>query len=138
MLDTNVVSEMMRPRPDPVVLAWLDAQVSDGVFITAVTAAELLYGVERLAAGHRRAALENAIGQLLDIDFGGRILPFDAIAAVEYARIVIECERYGRPIGMADAMIAASSLAAGVGTIATRNVSDFQDSGAHIVDPWAT
>jgi predicted nucleic acid-binding protein len=137
VLDTNVVSEVMRSQPDVRVLEWLDEQVTDGVYITAVTAAELLYAVERLPAGHRRSTLENAVGELLDIDFGGRILAFDSLAAIEYARIVIECERYGRPIGMADAMIAASSLAAGVDAIATRNVADFRDTGARIVDPWS-
>jgi predicted nucleic acid-binding protein len=136
VLDTNVVSEVMRPRPDARVLAWLDEQVVDGVYLTAVTAAELLHGVERLPAGHRRSTLENAVGELLDIDFGGRILPFDSLAAIEYARIVVECEHDGRPIGRADAMIAASALAAGADTIATRNVADFHDTGAHIVDPW--
>lgn len=136
VLDTNVVSEVMRPTPDPRVLAWLDEQVADGVFLTAVTAAELLYGVERMPAGRKRSTLEKAVGELLDIDFGGRILPFDSLAAIEYARIVIECERYGRPIRIADAMIAAAALAAGVDTIATRNVADFRDTGANIVDPW--
>jgi predicted nucleic acid-binding protein len=86
VLAANVVSEVMRPRPDARVLAWLDQQVADGVYLTAVTAAELLHGVERLPAGHRRSTLENAVGELLDIDFGGRILPFDAHAAIEYAR----------------------------------------------------
>lgn len=136
VLNTDVVSEVMRPEPDARVLAWLDGQAADGVFLTAVTAAELLYGVERMPTGRKRSTLENAVGELLDIDFGGRILPFDSLAAIEYARIVIECERYGRPIGMADAMIAAAALAAGVDTIATRNVADFRDTGANIVDPW--
>lgn len=136
VLDTNVVSEVMRPDPDARVLAWLDEQAADGVFLTAVTAAELLYGVERLPAGRRHSTLENAVGELLDIDFGGRIVPFDSLAAIEYARIVIERERYGRPIGMADAMIAAAALAAGIDTIATRNVADFRDTGVCLVDPW--
>jgi predicted nucleic acid-binding protein len=137
VLDTNVVSELMRPRPHPAVVEWVDAQITEGAFITSVTAAELLFGVERLPRGQRRATLENALGEMLDFEFCGRILAFDALSAIEYARVVIDREAAGRPISMADAMIAASTLGHGIDRLATRNVSDFADTGVELVDPWA-
>lgn len=136
VLDTNVVSELMRAEADQRVIDWLDGQIAEGVFITSVTAAELLHGVERLPHGQRKARLAKAVGELLDIEFGGRILPFDALAAVEYARVLADRSAQGRPVSMADAMIAATAIAYGIDALATRNAPDFDGTGIDVVDPW--
>lgn len=135
VLDTNVISELVRDRPDPGVLAWVDARPVADLHLTSVTVAELLYGVERLPPGRRRAGLGAAVGDLVTVDFAGRVLPFDTAAAVAYAQVVAERDRAGRPIGMADAMIAAVALEAGA-VLATRNVKDFAGVGIDLVDPW--
>lgn len=136
VLDTNVVSELMKREAGQNVIDWLDGQITDGVFITSVTAAELLHGVQRLPNGQRKARLAHAVGELLDIEFGGRILPFDALAAVEYARVLVDRSERGLPVSMADAMIAATALASGVAAVATRNTADFDHTGVEVVDPW--
>ncbi len=138
VLDTNVVSEPMRREPDPGVVAWLDAQVTDELYITSVTAAELMHGVERHPPGRRRSQLADAIADLLDIDFGGRILPFDVSAAFDYSIVMGARDLGGVPIGMADAMIAAVVLSTGAEALATRNTKDFEGIGLHLVDPWTT
>ncbi len=135
VLDTNVISELVRHRPDPGVLAWVDARSVADLYVTSVTVAELLYGVERLPPGRRRAGLGAAVGDLITVDFAGRVLPFDAAAAVTYAQVVAERERAGHPIGMADAMIAAVALEVGA-VLVTRNVKDFAGVGLDLVDPW--
>lgn len=135
VLDTNVVSELMRPDPAMGVVAWVDRRPADEVFVTAVTAAELLYGVARLPDGARRATLARKLRELLEDDFEGRVLPFDASAADHYATIVVSRERAGRPILMADAQIAA--ICRGFDAdLATRNVKDFADTGVRILNPW--
>lgn len=135
VLDTNVVSELFRPRPDPAVVRWLDAQPAGEVAITAVTAAELLYGVARLPVGRRQAALAEAVVAVLRVDFDGRILPFDAAAAESYAEIVAARERDGRPISQADAQIVATCASLGL-PLATRNTKDVTGAGVTLVDPW--
>lgn len=135
VLDTNVLSELVRKRPDPGVLGWLDSFPSDEVATTAITAAELLYGVGRLSPGRRRSALLEAVNALLGEDLQGRVLPFDSAAAEHYAEVVADRERLGRPIGMADAQIAAVCHARGT-VLATRNIKDFTDTGVDLVDPW--
>ncbi|RZQ59949.1 type II toxin-antitoxin system VapC family toxin [Amycolatopsis suaedae] len=136
ILDTNVVSELMRQAPEPAVVAWADRRSAGELFLTAVTAAELLHGVARLPAGKRRSALTEHIRGLLDTDFDGRILPFTADAAVEYAVVIAARERAGRPITVADAQIAAIARVYGA-TLATRNVADFAGTGVALADPWA-
>lgn len=136
VLDTNVVSELMRTEPDSTVVSWLDAEAADDVFITAVTAAELVFGLERMPHGARRQRLASAIGDMLEFDFADRILPFDAHAALEYGTVVAGRERLGRPIGMADAMIVATALSADAALVATRNTRDFADTGIALFDPW--
>lgn len=135
VLDTNVVSELTRRHPDEGVLAWLDALPTSQIFTTAVTAAELLYGVARLPAGHRKAGLAAAVHELLDDDFRGRVEAFDAAAAAHYGSIVSHRETAGRPISVADAQIAAicRKLQA---ALATGNVRDFEHTGLELVDPW--
>ena len=134
-LDTNVISELARHAPDPGVLSWLDSLDISDVATTAVTAAELRYGVTRLPEGHRKRELTAVIRGILNEDFHGRILPFDERASVRYADIVAGRERIRRPIGVADAQIAA--ICRDVGAIlATRNTADFEETGTELIDPW--
>lgn len=134
-LDTNVISELMREDPAADVVAWVDRHPPDEVFVTAVTAAELLYGVARLPDGRRKTILTHKIRELLDDDFDGQMLAFDRHAASFYAQIVASRERNGRLISMPDAQIAAMCRAHDAG-LATRNVKDFADTGVTVVDPW--
>jgi len=135
VLDTNVISEALRPLPSAKVLAWLRSEPIASVFTTAITEAELLYGVALLPDGGRRRALEAAIMQVLATQFSGRILPFDSTAAREFADIAATRRQGGRPIGEADARIAAIARSRGA-LLATRNVVDFADCGLTLVDPW--
>lgn len=135
VLDTNVISELTRRAPDPGVISWLDSLTVSEVATTAVTAAELRYGVARLPAGHRKRELTAAIRGLLNEDFHGRVLPFDERASVRYADIVSGREQTGRPIGVADAEIAAICRDLGA-TLATRNIADFEETGIELVNPW--
>jgi predicted nucleic acid-binding protein len=134
-LDTNVISELARQVPDAGVLSWLDSlDVADAV-TTAVTAAELRYGVARLPDGHRKRELTAVIHGILTEDFQGRVLPFDERASVRYAEIVTDRERLGRPIGVADAQIAAICRDLGA-ILATRNTADFEETGIELINPW--
>ncbi|TDD47708.1 type II toxin-antitoxin system VapC family toxin [Saccharopolyspora elongata] len=135
ILDTNVLSEVTRQAPDADVLAWLDSLPAAEVATTAITAAELLYGVTRLPDGHRKTSLNAAVHALINDDFHGRVEPFDAPAAAEYAVVVSERERLGRPISAADAQIAAICRARRA-TLATRNTKDFEETGIELVNPW--
>ncbi len=135
MLDTNVVSELMRQEPDDAVVQWVDRYPADEVYITAVTAAELSYGVARLPAGQRKDILAAMVSELLTEDLHGQILPFGSAAAACYARIASRREDLGRPISMADAQIAAICRQH-VACLATRNTKDFEDTGVMVLDPW--
>jgi hypothetical protein len=134
VLDTNVVSELMRPLPAPVVLTWLRHQEPGDLFTTAITAAEVRYGIARLPDGRRRAGLMRAADEALAA-FPDQILPFDATAATAYADVVARCERIGSPIDGFDAQIAAICQACGA-RLATRNTKDFRDTGIELTDPW--
>jgi predicted nucleic acid-binding protein len=135
VLDANVISELARQAPDPGVLSWLDSLDISDVATTAITAAELRYGVARLPEGHRKRELTAVIRGILTEDFHGRVLPFDERASVRYADIVAGRERTGRPIGVADAQIAA--ICRDVGAIlATGNTADFEETEIELVDPW--
>ena len=138
VLDTNIVSELMHVEPDPAVVSWLDAQQAPTLYITAVTAAELLFGVERMPSGKRRTRIASAIADMLEYDFADRVLPFDVSSSLEYGRVVANREKLGQPIGMADAMIAATALSAGASLFATRNTKDFTDTGLSLINPWIT
>lgn len=135
VLDTNVLSELARQAPDPGVLSWLDSLDISDVAMTAVTAAELRYGVTRLPEGHRKRELTVAIRGILAEDFHDRVLPFDEGASVRYADIVAGRERIGRPIGVADAQIAAICRDAGA-ILATGNTADFEETRIELIDPW--
>jgi toxin FitB len=135
VLDTNVISELARQVPDAGVLAWLDSLELSEVATTAVTAAELRYGVARLPDGHRKRELTVVIRGILAEDFHGRVLPFDDRASIRYADVVTGRERIGRPIGVADAQIAAICRDSGA-ILATRNTADFEETGIELIDPW--
>ncbi|MGH3764728.1 MAG: type II toxin-antitoxin system VapC family toxin [Pseudonocardiaceae bacterium] len=135
VLDTNVLSELTRQAPDAAVLAWLDSLPTAEVATTAVTAAELLYGVARLPAGRRNRALAEAVHALINDDFRGRVEPFDTHAAAQYAIVVTVREKLGRPITVADAQIAAICRSRDT-VLATRNTRDFEDTDIELVNPW--
>lgn len=136
VLDTNVVSELLRPRPDGAVEAWLADQPPASIFTTTITEAEILYGLRLLPDGKRKQELLAAIEPIFAEDFAGRVLPFDEDAADAYATLAVARRLAGRPISQFDAQI--GSIAASRGAaIATRNVSDFADIGVAVINPWA-
>jgi predicted nucleic acid-binding protein len=135
VLDTNVISELTRKAPEPSVVDWLDALPADRFATTAVTVAELLYGVARLPAGRRKTELADAVGALITEVFRDRIEPYDCLAAEFYAKIVTNRERAGRPMSMADAQIAAICRVREA-ALATRNTADFVGTGIRLVNPW--
>jgi toxin FitB len=135
LLDTNVLSELLRSAPEPSVLQWLAAQPAEGLFVSAVTQAEMMLGARLLPSGKRRTALESALRGMFDEDFAGRVLPFDSAAVPAYAEIVATRRAAGRPIAQFDAQIAAIARQLGMG-VATRNVDDFIGCGVGLVNPW--
>jgi len=136
LLDTNVLSEIMRPMPDTEVVAWLDAQPSDQVWVCAVTRAEIELGIALLPDGQRKLGLQMAARGMFAEDFAGRCLPFDEEAAITYAAIVASRTRLGRPISVEDAQMAAIALTHGL-CLATRNEQDFAAiEGLSVVNPW--
>ena len=135
VLDTNVLSEVVMPEPSSRVLAWILREPSSSRYTTAISKAELLYGVELLAKGRRRSALHEAISKMLAEDFAGRILPFDSGAAEAYSRIAASRRAMGRPISEPDAQIAAIAHSRGA-ALATRNTRDFEHCGIKVVNPW--
>jgi toxin FitB len=135
LLDTNVVSEWVKPRPDPGVIAWLAEADEDRVLISVVTLAELRYGVERMVAGRRRARLDAWLREELPLRFEGRVLPVDAAVADSWGKLMAQGEAAGRPLGVVDAFIGATATAHGL-TLVTRNVTDFAGSLKAIVNPW--
>ena len=136
VIDTNVASELMRPSPAPAVAAWIAGRDAGEMYLTAVSEAELLYGVAIMPPGRRRNALATAMNRWLGLGFAERILPFDSAAAREYAEIAAGRRSAGRPIAPADCQIAAIARSRNM-MVATRNVRDFEDVGIEVVDPWA-
>ncbi|MEQ1885405.1 MAG: type II toxin-antitoxin system VapC family toxin [Bryobacteraceae bacterium] len=134
LLDTNVVSELLKPSASTAVLTWLDAQPRSNVFLSVISQAELLRGVMRLPEGRRRREITAAVEQALT-NFEGRILAFDETAARIYAEVVSSRRSAGRPIADFDAMIAAIARVNNA-TLATRNGRDFRGCGIKLFDPW--
>jgi toxin FitB len=132
VVDTNVISELMRGEPHPAVLSWVAAQPRGQLYTTYVNQAEILYGIGARPDGRRRAALAAA---MFAEDFAGQILPFEARAAARYPDIVLTRRRAGNPIEKFDALIAATALAAGA-SIATRDTGGFVGCGLTVIDPW--
>jgi toxin FitB len=135
VLDTNVISSLMRERTDHAVAAWLDAQPSDSIVTTAVTIFEVRTGIELLASSRRRERLESVFLMVLARDLQGRVLPFDEAAAMEAGRLAARRTREGRPVEVRDTQIAGIALVRRA-TLATRNVRHFHDLQVRIVNPW--
>lgn len=136
LLDTNVLSEFMRPQPAPQVVAWLDAQNPANMYTSAISRAEIELGLALMPPGQRQAGLAQAAQAMFDTELQGRCLPFDEAAASHYAQTVATRTRLGRPISTEDAQIAAIALAHGL-TLATRNMADFEHiHGLTVVNPW--
>ena len=135
LLDTNVLSELMRPEPNARVLEWLAAQPAQSLFTTSITQAEILHGVMLLAPGKRRDAFAAAAQAMFAEEFAGRIVGFGSDAALPYARIAADRRQAGRPISHFDAQIAAIARCSGA-AVATRNVADFEGCGVEVLDPW--
>lgn len=135
VLDTNVLSALMRKVPEPQVVRWLDRQAAESVWITAITIFEARMGLALLPAGRRRKTLETAFAALLTEDLENRVLPFDNTAAIEAAALAAKRQRAGRPVDLRDTQIAGIVLARRA-TLATRNVRHFPDLGKRIVNPW--
>ncbi|WP_077530445.1 type II toxin-antitoxin system VapC family toxin [Vreelandella utahensis] len=135
VLDTNVISELMRPAPEEAVVQWLDQQPAEEVAVTSITVAEILFGIERLPEGKRRTRFAEAAAELFGTDFTGRILPFDAQSARYYAMEVAAAERQGKAVSMADAQIAGICMSNDA-ALATRNIRDFEAFPLALVNPW--
>ncbi|HEV8172183.1 MAG TPA: type II toxin-antitoxin system VapC family toxin [Actinoplanes sp.] len=134
VLDTNVVSELMRAEPALAVLTWLQQNSGDGMYTTTVTVAEIRYGIARLPEGQRRESLHQAASEIFAA-FPRQVLPFDLAAANAYADVVTVRESLGNPIDGFDAQIAAICRSHAA-TLATRNTKDFTNTGISVVDPW--
>ena len=135
LLDTNLISEPLRPAPDPNVIAWIDAQPVQTLFLSAVTVAELRFGIASLPAGKRRDALRDRIeSQVLPV-FTGRVLAFDLTATQPYADLLTKAKSKGQVIALSDAYIAAIALAHGM-SVATRDVTPFKAAGVAVINPW--
>jgi toxin FitB len=135
LLDTNVVSEPHRPKPDRAVQDWLNGQTTRNLYLCTPVLAELRYGFERLPSGVRRIRLESWLQDLEQQHFVDRILPFDQLAAHEFGRIMSRREKIGRPIKPMDALIAAIAVC-NTASIATRDVADFADLGLELINPF--
>ena len=134
VVDTNVVSELMKPSPSAAVTDWVLAQSARELFTTSITLAEILYGIERLPSGRRKELLRTTAQDVFDA-FGDQVLPFDRSAAVHYPSVVDTRDRLGLPIGGFDAQIASICRTRDAG-LATRNAKDFEHTGVDVVDPW--
>jgi hypothetical protein len=135
LLDTNVISELMRIEPHAAVMVWANRLHPDDVGITAMNEAEILHGLALLPMGRRRHALEERWERLVQALFSGRVFPFDRAAAHWYAALLRRRQRLGRPISTADALIAAIALSLGA-SLATRDTADFSDLGLMLINPW--
>ncbi|MDR1854518.1 MAG: type II toxin-antitoxin system VapC family toxin [Azoarcus sp.] len=135
VLDTNVLSEILRLTPEARVLSWLQAQPRTMLFTTTITRGEMFYGVQLLPEGKRKASMLAEVRAIFAADFAGQILAFDNDAADAYAEISATRKTMGKPIAQLDAMIAAIALSRGA-RLATRNIKDFVGCGVEIINPW--
>jgi hypothetical protein len=136
VLDTNVLSELMRPSPASTVEAWIASHPASSLYISTITQGEILYGIGILPRGRRRTALEHAAEAMFEQDFADRILAFDSAAARSFASIGAERRRRGQAIGQLDAQIAGIARSRNA-AIATRNSDDFDHCGIEVFDPWS-
>jgi len=135
LLDTNVISEIMRPRPEAAVSSWLDDQPEEELWTASIVIAELLSGADLMPNGGKQRALREAIDGMIAEDFRGQILRFDVKTARNYGKIFSDRKRMGRPITEMDALIAATAKTNNA-TLATRNIADFEHCGIPLVNPW--
>ena len=135
ILDTNVISELMKPLPEPSVLARLRKIDQASTYTTSITAAELWYGAKRAADGQKKRDLEASIAQILGQEFAGRILPFDSDAAEVFAEIMVSLKKQGQNPDIADMQIAAIAKSRDF-SVVTRNIKHFEPSGVVLIDPW--
>ena len=135
VLDTNVISELMRAEPNGHVLDWLVRQPIAGLFTTTLTQAEIFYGLQLLPEGRRREDLIAAARPIFEVEMAGRILPFDSDAALAYAELAVHRRQIGQPISQIDGQIAAITRSRGA-HLATRTVRDFVGCGITLIDPW--
>jgi predicted nucleic acid-binding protein len=135
VLDTNVISELWKVAPDPRVRAWMDAQMIETLYLSAVTVAELRFGLAMMPAGKRRSIYQDRLEREVLPAFTGRVLPFDLDASRTYADLMAHAKAAGRTIGMADGYIAGTAAARGL-TVATRDTSPFEAAGLKIINPW--
>jgi toxin FitB len=137
VLDTNVLSEVLRRSPEPRVVEWLREQPRASVFTTTITRGEILFGIRLLPAGARRDGLWDAATKIFDVDFDGQVLAFDSAAADDFAEISAARRATGRPISQFDAQIAGITRSRGA-QLATRNISDFDGCGFEVINPWTS
>ncbi len=136
ILDTNIVSALMQQQPDPIVVAWLDEQPAESIWITSITLFEARYGIALLTQGKRKVDLQERLDQLLQEDLENRVLLFDANAADHAAELAAQRKERGRPVDMRDTFIAGISLAKRA-TLATRNLRHFEGLTVAVINPWA-
>lgn len=134
LLDTNVISEAMKPTPDDTVRSWLDEQAAETLYLSSVTIAELLYGIGALPAGKRKDRLTEALDGVMEL-FADRILPFDIAAARHYADLAVKARAAGKGFPTPDGYIAAIAASRGF-TVATRDTSAFDAAGVAVINPW--
>jgi toxin FitB len=137
LLDTNVISEWVRPRPDPGIVRWLDEVDEDRTYLSVITLGELRKGVDRLADGRRRERLDRWLAGELPDRFSGRLLPVDAAIADEWGRLLARAEKAGRPADGVDALIGATAKVHGL-QVVTRNTAHFRQAGIGVISPWVT
>jgi toxin FitB len=135
LLDTNVISEPLRLKPDPLVLAWIDAQNLETLHLAAISLAELRFGIAALPAGKRKDVLHKSLEQRVLPLFTGRVLAFDAAASAAYASLRAQARAAGVAIGVADGYIAATAAVRGL-TVATRDTAPFEAAGLVVINPW--
>ncbi len=135
VVDTNVLSELMRPMPNATIASWIAERATSSLHLTAVSEAELRFGLAIMSPGRRRDGLAEGLERMLRTGFADRVLPFDSAAASAYAEIAASRRSMGRPMPEADCQIAAIAHSRGMAVV-TRNVRDFADSGIDVIDPW--
>jgi len=135
LIDTNVISELWKAEPNPDVLAWMDAQAVETLYLSAVTVAELRFGVAAMPEGKRRSIYQERLEKEVLPAFTGRVLPFDLAASRAYADLMVSAKESGKAIGKADGYIAATASACGL-MVATRDISPFEAAGLKFVNPW--
>jgi toxin FitB len=135
LLDTNAISEWVKPRPDPGIVLWLDEVDEDRTYLSVITLGELRKGVDRLAGGRRRDRLDQWLTSELPERFGERMLPVSAAIAAQWGRLLAQAENRGTPVGGIDALIAATAKVHGL-QVVTRNVGHFRHTGVDVISPW--